>query len=119
VMDSNVTREIVEMMESVTDDGGTATVARVPGYLVAGKTGTSRIVGPHGYMKDRHNAVFAGMAPASDPQLVVIAYIHDPRKGGYYAGTIAAPLFATVMAEALQVLNVPTDNQVAALAASR
>jgi cell division protein FtsI (penicillin-binding protein 3) len=110
VMDPEGVGQVIKMMQSVTDDGGTATVARVPGYFVAGKTGTSRMVGPHGYMKDRHNAVFAGIAPATNPRLVVIAYIHDPRKGGYYAGTVAAPLFAKVMAESLQVLNVPTDN---------
>jgi cell division protein FtsI (penicillin-binding protein 3) len=110
VMDPVVTSKVISMMQSVTDDGGTATVARVPGYFVAGKTGTSQIVGPHGYIRNRHNAVFAGIAPATNPRLVVIVYIHDPGKGAYYAGVIAAPLFATVMAEALQVLNVPTDN---------
>ena len=109
-MDPQLTRQLITMMQTVTEDGGTGTIARVPGYFVAGKTGTSQIVGPNGYMRNRHNAVFAGFAPATNPRLVVIVYIHDPTKG-YYASTVAAPLFATVMAEALQVLNVPTDNR--------
>jgi cell division protein FtsI (penicillin-binding protein 3) len=109
IMNPHNTAALIEMMKTVAEDGGTAVQARVPGYWVAGKTGTSRMVGPHGYMNNHHNAVFAGFAPASDPRLVIVVYVNDPKKISYYAGTVAAPVFMKVMAEALQILNVPTD----------
>lgn len=104
-----ITQQLIEMMKTVTEEGGTAIKARVPGYSVAGKTGTSRIVGPHGYMKNHHNAVFAGIVPASNPRLVIVAYINDPKKISYFAGASAGTLFSKVATDALQVLNVPAD----------
>ena len=100
---------IVQMMESVTEDGGTAKGAAIDGYRVAGKTGTSRRINPKGgYYTDQYRNVFAGMAPASNPRLVGVMLIEDPR-GQIYAGLTVAPVFHNVMKEALRLYNVPLD----------
>ncbi len=110
VMNPKVARQVLSMMESVLQKGGTATRAKIPGYKVSGKTGTSRIVGPHGYEKNHHIAIFVGVAPASDPQLVVAVDIKDPKAGKFYGGLVAAPVFKTVMGGALRVLDIPPDD---------
>lgn len=100
---------IVQMMESVTETGGTAKAAAIDGYRVAGKTGTSRRINPEGgYYSDQYRNVFAGMAPASNPRLVGVMLIEDPR-GQMYAGLTVAPIFHNVMKEALRLYNVPLD----------
>lgn len=100
---------IVQMMESVTEAGGTATGAAIDGYRVAGKTGTSRRINPKGgYYTDQYRNIFAGMAPASNPRLVGVMLIEDPR-GQIYAGLTVAPVFHNVMKEALRLYNVPLD----------
>ncbi len=111
VITANMARQIVTMMESVVARGGTAPLARVPGYRVSGKTGTTRIVGKYGYEKNRHNSIFVGLAPASQPRLVVAVVIHDPRGKVYYGGRVAAPIFAKVMGGALRILNVAPDDK--------
>lgn len=102
-------REMRRMLETVVEPGGTGAAAAVNGYRVAGKTGTARKAVAGGYSSDRHIAVFAGFAPVSDPRLVVVVVINEPREDGYYGGDIAAPVFARVMAGGLRVLNVPPD----------
>lgn len=100
---------IVQMLESVTEAGGTAKAAAIDGYRVAGKTGTSRRINPEGgYYTDQYRNVFAGMAPASNPKLVGVMLIEDPR-GQIYAGLTVAPVFHNVMKEALRLYNVPLD----------
>lgn len=100
---------IVQMLESVTEPGGTAQGAAIDGYRVAGKTGTSRRINPKGgYYSDQYRNVFAGMAPASNPKLVGVMLIEDPR-GQIYAGLTVAPVFHNVMKEALRLYNVPLD----------
>ena len=100
---------IVQMLESVTEPGGTAKAAAIDGYRVAGKTGTSRRINPKGgYYSDQHRNVFAGMAPASNPKLVGVMLIEDPR-GQISAGLTVAPVFHNVMKEALRLYNVPLD----------
>jgi cell division protein FtsI (penicillin-binding protein 3) len=111
VLNPKVTHELLTMLESVLyDKGGTAPAARIPGYYVTGKTGTARILGPHGYEKDHHNGMFVGIAPASNPQLVVAIMIHDPQGAKYFGGDVAAPVFSRIMSQALRLLNVPPDN---------
>lgn len=111
VMKEKAADEMLLMLEAVVE-GGSGTLAKVNGYRVGGKTGTSRIVGKTGYEKDHHIATFAGLAPVSNPRLVVIVVIEDPKLGGisYYAATAAAPVFSKVVANSLQILNVPYDN---------
>lgn len=100
---------IVQMLEAVTEQGGTAKAAAIDGYRVAGKTGTSRRINPDGgYHTDQYRNIFVGMAPASNPKLVGVILIEDPR-GQIYAGLTAAPVFHNVMKEALRLYNVPLD----------
>ena len=100
---------IVHMLESVTAPGGTAVAAAIDGYRVAGKTGTSRRINPEGgYYTDQYRNVFAGIAPASNPRLVGVVLVEDPR-GQFYAGFTSAPVFHNVMKEALRLYNVPLD----------
>jgi cell division protein FtsI (penicillin-binding protein 3) len=110
VMQPDTAHAILKMLETVVEPGGTAPSARVPGYWVAGKTGTSRIVGPHGYERHHHNAVFAGVGPASRPKIVVVVFMHDPQAGVYYAGSVVAPIFANIMSGTLRVLDIPPDH---------
>lgn len=100
---------IVRMMTGVDSLHGTAPKARVAGYTIAGKTGTSRKVGPGGYDEDRHVAFFAGLAPAVDPRVVVIVVIDEPQGDIFGGGDVAGPVFSRVVARALRVLNVDPE----------
>jgi cell division protein FtsI (penicillin-binding protein 3) len=103
---------IVEMMESVTQRGGTARKAAIPGYRVAGKTGTSRKAVAGGYGEEYVN-IFAGIAPVSDPRLVTVVLINEPGGDLYHSGDTAAPVFSSIMGGALHLLNIaPDDKQV-------
>ena len=101
---------VVEMMEHVVSDSGTGKKAQVPGYRVAGKTGTSRKAVPGGYGEEYVN-IFAGLAPVSDPQVAVVVLINEPGGDLYHSGDTAAPVFARVMSGTLQMLNVPPDDK--------
>jgi cell division protein FtsI (penicillin-binding protein 3) len=110
VISAQSTQQILHMMESVTEKNGSAEQAQIPGYRVAGKTGTSRKAVANGYGEEYVN-IFAGVAPVSDPQLAVVILINEPKGELYYAGQTAAPVFAKIMAASLQMLNVPPDNK--------
>ena len=98
------------MMESVVKKGGTAPKAAVQGYRVAGKTGTVHKSVAGGYAEDRYVSLFAGMAPASAPRLVAVVVINEPGKDEHYGGLVAGPVFSSVMAGALRLLNVTPDD---------
>lgn len=108
VLVSSVANKILNMLRSVVEFGGTGRKASIQGYQVAGKTGTARIAKAGGYYTDRHWASFAGIAPASRPELVVVVVIKDP-KGLYHGGSVAAPIFANIMHGALRVMNILPD----------
>lgn len=110
VFDSRVARQLRDMLETVADEGGTGQRGAIPGYRVAGKTGTVRKVTAGGYTEDRYLSLFVGLAPASDPHLVTVVMLDEPKNGQYYGGLVAAPVFANVMAGALRILNVPPDD---------
>jgi len=111
VMPERVAKQVIAMLETVTQKGGTGTRARVPSYRVAGKTGTVHKPSKDGgYADDVYAAVFAGMAPASKPRLVCVVIIDDPKGEQYYGGEVAAPVFSRIMAESLRLLNVAPDN---------
>jgi len=97
------------MLERVVREG-TATAAAIPGYRVAGKTGTARKSGIGGYAERRYQAVFAGYVPASRPRLVAVVVIDEPSAGAYYGGAVAAPVFSRVMAGALRLMEIPPDD---------
>ena len=99
------------MMESVLMKDGTAYEARVDGYSAAGKTGTVKKAGARGYTENSYFAVFAGMAPASDPRLIIVVMIDEPSAGQYYGGLVSAPVFSRVMAGALRILEVAPDQE--------
>ena len=109
VMDPDLARDVNRMLVAATNAGGTGTLAQVPGYRVAGKTGTSRKVGTQGY-ESRYVSSFAGFAPASRPQLAAVVVIHDPEGERFFGGQVAAPVFGKVMASALRLLSIPPDD---------
>jgi cell division protein FtsI (penicillin-binding protein 3) len=98
------------MLETVVADGGTGTLAAVNGYQVAGKTGTSWKADAGGYSQDRYVAVFAGLAPASNPRLATVVMLDEPSAGKFYGGEVAAPVFSNVTSGALRLLAVAPDN---------
>ena len=101
-------RAVRDMMELVVQAGGTAPLAQVHGYRVAGKTGTSHKLDGARYT-DRYVASFVGLAPASNPRLIVAVMIDEPSGKEYYGGLVAAPVFSNVMGAALHLLNIPND----------
>ena len=111
VLKPETARKMREALRKVTETGGTATLAAVPGYKVAGKTGTAKRHNPHGrgYLPNSYTVSFAGMLPAEDPAFVGIVVIDDPRtnKVSRYGGTIAAPAFGRIAARAAAYLNLP------------
>jgi cell division protein FtsI (penicillin-binding protein 3) len=110
VLAPRTARELRTMMETVVSLDGTASRAALKGYRVSGKTGTARkVAAGGGYDPDRHRAIFAGMAPATDPRLVAVVVIEEPSKGRYHGGEIAAPVFADVMQGALRLMDVAPD----------
>lgn len=109
VFSTQVANDMKDMLELVVQPGGTAIRAQVPGYRVAGKTGTAHKLGSHGYEKDKYVGSFVGLAPASNPRLIMAVMIDEPTSGEYYGGTVAAPVFSAVMADALRMLAVPQD----------
>jgi cell division protein FtsI (penicillin-binding protein 3) len=109
IVDADHASAIRKMMEEVVQPGGTGAEAIVPGYRIAGKTGTSWKFAPGGYSEDKYFSVFAGLAPATDPQLAAVVIIDEPTGDLYYGGDVAAPVFGDVMAESLRLLAVPPD----------
>jgi len=109
VFHPKVARSVRKMMEEVVKEGGTAPLAAVSGYRVAGKTGTVHKSEAGGYAKHRYVALFAGMAPASDPRLVVVVVVNEPSRDEHFGGQVAGPVFSRVMAGALRLLNIAPD----------
>jgi cell division protein FtsI (penicillin-binding protein 3) len=106
---SDATAQAVrDMMETVVRPGGTAPLAQITGYRVAGKTGTAHKL-ENGKYINRYVASFVGMAPASNPRLIVAVMINDPEGRDYYGGLVAAPVFSNVMGAALRLLSIPND----------
>jgi cell division protein FtsI (penicillin-binding protein 3) len=110
VLDQKVANAVSEMIILDPTDKGTGIYARIPGYFVAGKTGTARKVGESGYVDNRHVASFAGFAPASEPRIAMVVVIDEPSGGEYYGGLVAAPVFSKVMSGSLRLLNIPPDD---------
>lgn len=108
VVDPALTLSITAMLETVVTEDGTGTLAAVPMYRVAGKTGTAHIASVNGYSND-YISSFIGYAPASQPRLVCAVVIHKPRNTDYYGGLVAAPVFSRFMTDALRLLNIPPD----------
>jgi cell division protein FtsI (penicillin-binding protein 3) len=110
VMPVAVARQVRDMLEQAVGPDGTAPDARIAGFRVAGKTGTVHKSIAGGYSDTQYLSVFAGMAPASDPRLVMVVLVDEPSGRKYYGGQVAAPVFSKVMAGALRLLAVPPDD---------
>ena len=107
VLPRRVATRVSHMLEGVLGPGGTATEAQVPGYKLAGKTGTAEKPDGHGgYSKSKFVASFIGYAPARNPRLLVAVMVDEP-KGEIYGGVVAAPAFEKIMAFALPYLRIP------------
>ncbi len=109
VVSRRTAQAVRKMLEMVTQPGGTATRAQVAGYRVAGKTGTAHKLDGAAYAADRYVSSFVGVAPASNPRLVIAVMIDEPGGKHYYGGEVAAPVFSSVMAGALRLLGVAPD----------
>lgn len=112
VIDKTISTTVLRMLQSVVEEeGGGGTRAKVPGYHVAGKSGTAKkISGTGGYTKNAYRSFFAGVAPVSNPRIAIVVVVDEPSEGGYYGGLVAAPVFGKVAARALRLMNVAPDN---------
>lgn len=108
VVDRENAKNVLEMLEKVTQEGGTATRAAVSGYRVAAKTGTSRKATAGGY-SDEYVAVVAGVAPVSRPKIAMVVVVNEPQGDQYYGGSVAGPVFSDIMKSTLQILNIAPD----------
>jgi cell division protein FtsI (penicillin-binding protein 3) len=109
VFSAATANHVKDMLELVVQPGGTAVRAQVLGYRVGGKTGTAHKLGERGYVADKYVASFVGMAPASDPRFIIAVIIDEPSGGAYFGGTVAAPVFSTIMSDTLRLYAVPQD----------
>jgi cell division protein FtsI (penicillin-binding protein 3) len=110
VYSDGTAREVLDMLELAALPGGTAPLAQINGYRVAGKTGTAHKLEGGRYI-NRYISSFVGLAPVSSPRLIVAVMINEPSNGQYYGGLVAAPVFSNVMGATLRQLNVPNDTQ--------
>jgi len=109
VMSAETARAVRKMMQRVVSEKGTAERASVPNYSVAGKTGTVHKFIAGGYAEDRYISIFAGMAPANNPELVMVVMVDEPRNGEHYGGLVAAPVFSRVISGAMRLLDIAPD----------
>ena len=110
VMSEQAAKSVVKMLEAVASKDGTAPLAAVEGYRVAGKTGTVKKYSPKGYEEKNYRAVFAGVAPAENPRLAMAVVVDEPSAGKFYGGDVAAPIFSEVMAGGLRLFNIVPDS---------
>ena len=110
VLAPKVCAALVALMEQVVEKGGTATRASLIGYRVSGKTGTAWKSIAGGYSTDRYMAVFAGLVPATHPRLAAVIVIDEPGGNLHQGGTVAAPVFASVMSGALRLMDIAPDD---------
>ncbi|WP_425583900.1 peptidoglycan D,D-transpeptidase FtsI family protein, partial [Streptomyces rectiviolaceus] len=115
VVSAKTAKTVSQMLESVVDDEeGTGTKARIPGYRVAGKTGTANRVDPQTGRYKGYTSSFAGFAPADKPRVTVYCAIQNATKGSYFGGQICGPIYKEVMQFALKTLQVPPTGKGAA-----
>jgi cell division protein FtsI/penicillin-binding protein 2 len=109
ILSRRIAGELVRMLEGVVAEGGTGYLAAVPGYQVAGKTGTAQKPDASGgYSTGRYVASFVGFVPATRPRVVILVTVDEPQ-GAIWGGVVAAPAFADIARFALQYLEVPPD----------
>jgi cell division protein FtsI (penicillin-binding protein 3) len=111
VLSESISREVLDMLSTVVDPsrGGSVVEANVPFYSVAGKTGTAHVVGEFGYEEYLHNSLFVGLAPATDPKIVVVVVVNEPKGEEHYGGQVAAPVFSRIASGAMRILKIAPD----------
>jgi len=109
IIDHKIAEQMLSLLESVFAKGGTAQTISIPGYRVGGKTGTSKMVGEGGYQKNHYTSSVVGIAPLSNPRIVITVVIHDPQGKNYYGGLVSGPVFQKIMEGTLRMLDVPPD----------
>lgn len=110
VLSEQTARTVRDLLVGVVEHG-TGRKAAIPGFAVAGKTGTAQKAGVGGYQPGRYVASFVGFAPSENPRVVGLVLIEEPRGGKYYGGDIAAPVFAHIVSQALGILRVAPEEQ--------
>jgi cell division protein FtsI (penicillin-binding protein 3) len=109
IYSKNTVNEVNRMMEMAVMPGGTAPRAQVPGYRVAGKTGTAHKAEDGGYAEHKYVASFVGFGPVSNPRFIVAVMLDEPAGAKYYGGDVGAPVFSSVMGSALRMMSVAPD----------
>jgi cell division protein FtsI (penicillin-binding protein 3) len=109
VLSAKTARAVREMLHMVTIEGGTAPKAQALGYSVGGKTGTAYKQEGASYATKKYRAWFVGVAPISNPRIVVAVMVDEPSAGKYFGGDVAAPVFSQVVQQTLRMLGVPPD----------
>ena len=112
IIKKSTANEMTKILASVVSYAGSAPSAKVPGYNVAGKTGTVRIAENGGYNSQKHRGTFVGFAPLKSPKLLVGVSINNPEGANYYAGKVAAPVFSEVVSKVFRYMQVPTNIRV-------
>ncbi|MDE2219409.1 MAG: penicillin-binding protein 2 [Gammaproteobacteria bacterium] len=111
VLDGEVCTQLLALLQSVIRmPGATGALAAIPGYQVAGKTGTAWKSDGHSYSQDRFVGTFGGVAPASNPRLAAVVVIDEPTAGKHRGGDVAAPVFSAVVGGALRLIGAPPDD---------
>jgi cell division protein FtsI (penicillin-binding protein 3) len=112
VIPQNVASTIQGMLQQVIEAPRGVYRAQVPGYHVAGKSGTARkaTIGSRGYTENAYRSLFAGFGPVANPRYAVVVVIDEPGTGAYFGGLVSAPVFSKVMSGTLRLMNVPPDN---------
>jgi cell division protein FtsI (penicillin-binding protein 3) len=105
-----VVNQMTAMMEEVVQKGGTAPIVNIPGYRIAAKTGTAHIASGGKYLRNNYNSSFVGIAPMTNPRLVIAVVINDPHGKFYYGGYVSGPVFSRIMEGALRIMDVPPDD---------
>jgi len=112
VLSPKTAQDMRRMLQMAAGPGGTAPKAQAIGYSVGGKTGTARKMSGRDYAANKYRAWFVGLAPASDPRIVVAVMVDEPTKGVFYGGEVAAPVFSEVVQHTLRTLGVAPDIEV-------
>jgi cell division protein FtsI (penicillin-binding protein 3) len=110
VLERSVCLALLHLLEAVITPDGTGNLARIPGYRVAGKTGTAWKAEGGGYSQNRYVAVFGGVAPVSNPRLAAVIVIDEPSTGKYHGGDVAAPVFSAILGGALRLMGIQPDD---------
>ncbi len=117
IISAKTARALSQMLETVTQAGGTAIKGQVPGYRVAGKTGSAWKIVNGQYAENLYLSSFVGYGPVSNPRYIVAVTIDEPSAGKVYGGDVSAPVFSNVMSQALRLAGVPPDAQIKEAAA--